>query len=227
MLISIKSEMDSRILLYPLMRSLMHFGSILVVSKNPFLKRLIDDTEFSTFRNMSILVNNEGAIDEVYRTYGIKSDDYDFIITDNMGVSEYDALFLLFGNGCSQLYMEDKEAMEQGEDINKIFFIDFSTKTEKKQSRVGKPEAKGMEEFDPTEKYRRILGEEKRKEVRTFKGKFPTYAEIEQVEGEHLFYQVDDSLIKAFYEAFGAILGVAEDNFRKELRLKDEGSNSI
>jgi len=50
---------------------------------------------------------------------------------------------------------------------------------------------------------------------------------IEQVEAEHKFYQVDDSLIHAFYEALNSALGVSEDNFRKELRLKDEGSYSI
>lgn len=231
MLISIKSEIDSRVILYPMMRALMNYGSILVVSDNKLVKRLIDDEEFSTFRNITILYNDEGAIDDVFESYGIDYGDYDFIIADNMGVTSYDILFFLFGKSHSEYYMEEKVMLEQGEDVNKIIFVEYasnkSSKTEKGKKDASKKSDVIPEGYDPTDKFKRLAGEEKRKEVRTFPAKLPTFNDIELVEGEHIFYTVDDMLIKIFYEAFKNVLGVSELNFRKEVRVKDEGSNIV
>ena len=94
MYIAIKSEMDSRVFLYPLMRALKNYGSMLVISSNRQLSRLIEDGEFG-FRNIAVIVDMSGATDDVYNEYGIAAGDYDYIILDNVGAVEYDVCFVL------------------------------------------------------------------------------------------------------------------------------------
>ena len=51
MYIAIKSEMDSRPIIYPLMRCLMNYGSILVITNNKVFNRLIESQESGGFRD--------------------------------------------------------------------------------------------------------------------------------------------------------------------------------
>ena len=57
MVIAIKSEMDSRVVLYPLMKACSIYGSVLVMTSNRYVRRVIDDQEYSTFKNIAVLVD--------------------------------------------------------------------------------------------------------------------------------------------------------------------------
>ena len=92
MFICIKSEIDSRPLLYPLMRTLWNYGSILLVTSNRFVNRLIDDAETNNFRNATIVIDTDGATDDIMEDYGYAPTDFDFVILDNMGVTDCDEI---------------------------------------------------------------------------------------------------------------------------------------
>ena len=125
MIISIKSEIDSRVLLYPLMKTCSTFGSVLVMTNNRYVSRLIDDEEYSTFKNIAIVVEDAASSDDIYDEFDIAPDDYDYIIIDNMGVASYDKCFCLFGQKQSDTFMEDKALMEQNENVEDILFVEF------------------------------------------------------------------------------------------------------
>lgn len=235
MVIAVKSEIDSRILVYPLMKACKTYGSVLVVSSNKYLKRLIDDEDFSTFRNMSVLIDTSGASDELYQEYGINFEDFDFVILDNMGVTDYDKCVCLFGSRQSSLFEEDKKLLEESDEVDKIVFVQFGTGTSKSKA---KPEKKSRERknegvdsddnsYNPADKFRNRIEAEKKKNVTTYTASFPTFEDIERVEGAGRFYKVDDKMISILYNVLNDNLHIEMIEFRKGVRMPDEDSNSV
>lgn len=257
MLIAIRSEVDSRILLYPLMRTLWNYGSILVITSNEQLFRLIDDRELNGFRNSTIIVEPDGAIDEITVNYGIAREDYDFIIMDNTAFTEYDLLFLLLGTKSSESFAEDVELLTvDDEDHQRVFLLQYGMEKKDSKYTKGSKDTKGSTRdkinrkdresreaikddnaqneiiedlYDPADKFRDKIEAAKTMESRLnkYNVSFPTFQEIEMVEAEHKFYNVHSSLIKVLYDAFGSELGIDLIQFRKELRKKDEGRSYI
>ena len=74
MLISIKSEIDSRVLLYPLIKVLKPFGSILVITSNRQLNRLIEDVDTRTCRDITIILDADGTADDTAGNTDTSSD---------------------------------------------------------------------------------------------------------------------------------------------------------
>lgn len=253
--IALKSELDSRIVLYPLMRTLMSYGSIFVLTSNPLLRRLLDDEAFQSFRNITIVVDEQGATDDIYNDYGITSGDFDFIILDNVGALDYDFGFILMGSGCSEAFKSDVELLEQSdEERNKNIIIQFGNKPKepkekKEQGQAGaaKGSTEGQntvktslkkqkgkevvtdEDYDPAAKFReKVEGKkEERKTLKVVTAPFPSFKDIELVEGEHKFYSVPDALIKLFYDVFKKQIASDSNQFRKEVTRKDESSGYI
>lgn len=246
MIISIKSEIDSRVLLYPLMKACNTFGSVLVMSNNKYLKRLIDDQEYSTFKNIAIVVDDLASTDDIYDEYDIAPDDYDYIVVDNMGVASYDKCFCLFGQRQSETFMEDKALMEKNENVDNILFIEFGKRPAQQKASKPKPikdsrfkRSKGKEDvseigeestqpeqdYNPADKFRDKVEEEKRKSVVSFNVQFPSFEMIENLEGMGKFDPVDETLCKVFYEALGKQLNIQFNNFRKEIRRTNEGGS--
>lgn len=247
MTIAVKSETDSRVVVYPLMWALKSFGTILVVTSNRQFRRLVDDEEFSTFRDIMIIVDEEGGTDDVFSSYGVAENDYDFVILDNVGSVEFDNCLVVLGNKQSEAFQSDIEYIQNSEDSNKYVFIDFGngavakeqakaeakTKAESKTAENKKAAAKksspvSEEDYDPTEKFKAMVpgSEIKKEKVKPFKCKFPTFADIELVEGDHRFYQVGLDLVKVFHSFLGTPLAVSMDKFSKVVRSRDESSNN-
>ncbi len=239
MTIAIKSETDSRVAVYPLMWALKPFGSVLVVSSNRQLRRLVDDTEYLTFRDMVVIVDEEGGTDDVFSLYGVVKGDYDFVVLDNVGSIDFDRCLVLLGNKQSESFMSDLNDIQESEDRNKYILLDFgngsgSKEQEKAEAESKKPGKKAanvkvsQEEYDPADKFRAMVPEEtsKKDRIKPFKVKFPTFADIEQVEAEHRFYQVGLDLTKVFYSFLGETLAVSMDKFNKVVRRKDESSSN-
>lgn len=233
--IAIKSEIDSRVLLYPLMRSLRSYGSILVISSNRQLRRLLDDDE-TGFRGYRIIVEESGATDDIYDEYGIAEGDFDFVILDNMGVIDYDLCFIPLGAKHTESFDDDVKLMLESES-DKIMIVQFGKPSKNSHSTAAtkpSPKRKGKdaeveEDYDPAEKFR-LTEEQKQKE--RVRGKvamvpFPSYQDIENVESEYKFYEVNANLVNVFYEALKEELAVDKNQFQREVRKKDESSGYI
>lgn len=106
--ISIRSEADSRILLYPLIRSLYNFGTICVITNNVNMRRLIDvDSMEGGFRNVRVIVQPDGDLEEAMNSDDMYRDKYDFTIFDNMGATDYDVECVIITSRVSESYLQD------------------------------------------------------------------------------------------------------------------------
>ena len=106
--ISIRSEADSRILIYPLIRALYNFGTICVITSNVNMKRLIDvDTMEGGFRNIRVIVQPDGDLEEAINSDDMYQGKYDFTIYDNMGATDYDMELIIITSRVSESYLQD------------------------------------------------------------------------------------------------------------------------
>lgn len=241
MRIAILSEVDSRLLLYPLMRVLEPFGSLVVVTSNRQLCRLIDGMFEGEWRNIKIIVDTQGALDETLEIHGVDDSDYDFMILDNVGAISYDKILVPLGEAHSIVFDEDLHAME--EDAN-VFFVQFG-KAQKKLAlpkeklnpkmkldtkRIMRKEAKAdvvVDASSPTEepetKWEKQQVEQGKPSIRKSipSVPFPSYQRIEEVEANHVFSMVENNLIKALYDIFKEDLSISQQDFTKRLRDKE------
>lgn len=235
MVIAIKSEMDSRVVLYPLMKACSVYGSVLVMTSNKYVRRVIDDQEYSTFKNIAVLVDETGATDDICQTYHIVMDEYDYIIMDNMGVTEYDKLIVLFGQKASESFDADIKLYKEQDNNENIFFLHYGNgkvrreaqeKIEKpKEKRSKKPTNEIPEDYDPEQKFRDMVAAEKKKKIKEFDLTLPSYNMVENLEGLGQFEPVDEKLTKVFYTLFGEVLNIQFNLFRKEIRQTNESGS--
>lgn len=205
MIIRIRSEIDSRVLLYPLLRCIFNYGSTLVVTTNPMIKRLIDGKLDGEWRNISVVVAESGNTDDIFEEQGIALNDYDFTILDNMGSVEYDYTLFALGKYHSEEF-EDEVAMVYADEPEKTKLVQFGKPPQvKKEKRDSKEPAKY--EF--------------------FQTAFPTYEDFETVEGTGLFPKVDTKIGKLVYSILKDTLGISENIFMREVGKKDESSGNI
>lgn len=120
--IVIKSEMDSRPVIYPLMRCLMNYGSILVITNNRVFNRLIESQVSGGFRNITILVDSADSADEVCNDYGVAIGDYDFVIIDNLGSSESDVYIMMASTYVTPEFDDEIEMMVNNESLRTVLF---------------------------------------------------------------------------------------------------------
>lgn len=237
--VSIKSEIDSRVILYPLMKCLVPLGNCLVVTSNKQVSRLIDMEYDGEFRNFRILVDLEGATDELLDSANISADEYTFVVYDNVGIVDQDKLIIPIGPITSDVF--NSEMMYLGEDIN-THIIKFG-KSIKKNIKNIKSEKEISNKSKKHDKSNDMTDEEVYEEsVKTFKPKkvdvaatlkklpnlnFPNFDDIERLEGNKQFFNIDRNFVKLFYTIFQSYIGVKEVNFMKEVSKKDEGSCNI
>lgn len=237
MIVAIKSEMDSRPLLYPLIRVLNNYGSLCVITSNKQLNRLIEDEDNGGFRNIRVIVEESGAVDSVYYEYGITKDDYTFIVLDNMGVMEYDVLVVPVGEKISEDFQEEVDLLKT--DVN-VRFIQFGKNVKKSSDRPKKEERRPArkrrgeelpevdineeEDDDPADKFKvhTDIDEEFNVSERFYGCKFISYDEIEDMESKYLLPKPGTELANAFYDIFKDKFGVDKRTYDKEVRRDDE-----
>ncbi|MBR3598578.1 MAG: hypothetical protein IKL53_01735 [Lachnospiraceae bacterium] len=229
--IAIKSEADSRILVYPLIKALYNYGTIAVYSTNPYLRRLIENDLEGGFKNVRVIVSPEGDLEAVKESDEWVPNKYDFIIYDNIGAVDYDMLICVVTSRVSESYGQD------------LLFIAADDKTQilkfgspaagARPSKDSKPKKGEVVEEDKTyNKWDKTkTDEEMLVELLESKNakwiKFPTYETIEMMESKHIMPTPDDTLIKELYRLFGKHLYVDERQFTKGARVKDESSSDI
>ena len=235
--IAIKSECDSRVLVYPMIKALYNYGTIVVYSSNRNLTRLIENELEGGFRNVRIVVNTEADLDSAKISDEYFKDKYDFVIYDNMGAVDYDMLVCIVTNRLSEGYASDLVYIAADD---KTHIIKFGTpapavKGEKASPKPKKNAQVSDEELEENRDFNKwsvqksdeeILQERlSDKELRWCK--FPTFDSIEAMEARYKMLVPDDTLIKELYKLFGTYLAVDERMFTKGARLNDEGSSVI
>lgn len=232
--IAVKSECDSRVLLYPLIKVLYNYGTVAVYSSNKYLTRLIENEMEGGFRNVRIIVNTEADLESVKESDEYFKDKYDYIIYDNMGAIDYDMLICLVTNRLSESYVNDLVYIASDP---KTTMIKFGTPAPVVKAAKPEKPAKGVQ-VDETEDNRDFnkwtvekSDEESLTELlesRELKWcKFPTFDAIELMESRYQMIVPDDTLIRELYRLFGTVLAVDERQFTKGARLRDEGSSLI
>lgn len=105
--IAIKSEADSRMIVYPLLKVLIDFGSVALFTSNPFTSRLIEDEYEGGFRNIVVVPVTDGNLRAAMEEDEFTPGKYDFCILDNVGAMEYDYLLCVVTNHVSEAYVAD------------------------------------------------------------------------------------------------------------------------
>ncbi len=63
--------------------------------------------------------------------------------------------------------------------------------------------------------------------LKTYKAIFPKFQDIETLEAEHRFFEIDRNLVDVIYDMLKETLAVDKNQFQKEVRKKDESSGYI
>lgn len=229
MVISIKSECDSRPLIYPLIKCLYSYGTICVITPNMYCKRLIDGDEEGIFRNIQIYVDDSDSLTDIVLKHGINLNNYDFVIVDNIGVLETDLQFIIVTNAVSDVYLEDVKFMFEEEGV-KLFKFGAPIKRGKEQ----KPEKQtdNPDMFDPaskwhTEKSQEELFQEALLSKDTPWFKWPTWDSMETMESQFLMPTPDRPFIQYVHKIMKPYLNVDERFFIKEVETKDVVSGRL
>lgn len=240
--ISIKSEIDSRVMLYPLMRCLRPLGNILIVTSNKQVSRLIDGEYEGDFRNFHIMVDLEGATDELLEDADISPKDYTYVVYDNVGVTNQDKLLIPIGPIVSEQFESDMMYYGEDHDTHILRFgraLKRSTSTDAYAKRKAEEEAEARRKANKKNLTEEEVDEEVRKKFQPKKEdvatklkklpniKFPSFEEMELFESDQRFGNIDSNFIKFFYAVFQDYIGIKEPNFIREVTRKDACSSSI
>ena len=150
--IAIKSEMDSRILLYPLLKCLYPYGTIGVFTGNQSIGRLIDNDSEGGFKNISIVMVSDNDLQEALERDQVYDGKYDFFIYDNVGCTNFDYMLVPIGNFLSDALATDLEYIIDEKNVHIIKFgkpapSEPKAKSEKvKKEKPKKKFGKGKEE---------------------------------------------------------------------------------
>lgn len=239
--IAIKSEIDSRSLLYPLMRCLKPLGNILIITSNKQVSRLIDGDFDGHFRNFHILIDIEGATDDALENAGISVDQYSYVVYDNVGIIGQDKLIIPIGPIISEAFEE--EMMYLGEDKN-THIMRFGRPA--KKPRI--PKSKEQKELEAQSRKsgsrNKELSEDEISDAGSFKFKpkkeditaklrklpnlqFPKLEDFEMFESDKKFFKIDANFIKFFYTIFQTKIGIKEPNFVREVNRPDARSSDF
>lgn len=234
--ISIKSEIDSRVVLYPMMRCIQPLGSCLIITSNKQVTRLIDLEEEGDFRNFHILYDPMGATDDLLDQAQLDPYDFNYVIYDNVGVIEQDKLIIPLGPIVSEEF--EQEMLILGEDRN-THILRFGKSVSKKNTsdkkdksvKNNKLEKDDLSDEDVANAARnKFIAKKEDVHVKLKKLPnlmFPKFEDIELLESNKQFFNIDRNFIKFFYTVFQEFIGIKEPNYVREVTKKDASSSSI
>lgn len=228
MQIAIHSEMDSRILLYPLIQCLYHYGSIGVFSNNPYVRRMTDGEYTNTVNNVTLFYDQEATSDEMREYNGVSSDDYDFLIYDNCGESGADLYLIPTYGEMSSKFEASIDAIR--EDPN-VIVIQYGRPALSTKSSLGLATKKAAVDpligFDPAKKFNEKRDSKEKQHERQKSAvcvPMPSFDMVEKFEGMHVFPEPNTKLISILYPALKATINVDKRNFEKAVRRVESGS---
>jgi hypothetical protein len=236
--IAIKSEVDSRVLVYPLLKALQNYGSICLISTNKPVTRLVNGNYEGEFRGIRVIYDADGATDDSLALYGIAQGDYDFFILDNAAAWEYDALFIILGQRQTEEF--DYDVVELLED-KRTHLFQFGKAVTKAGSGAPNPKTPkpktGVAIGDDAESYWRDLIESggdvntkvaKSAESNKHVAAWPSYQDIEMVEGQWRFpTSFPSELVTPLHTVLKPYIGVDIQYFMKEVKRADETGGNL
>lgn len=233
--IAIKSETDSRVLIYPLIKTLSLYGTVAVYTSNKYFTRLIENELEGGFKNIRIVVNPDADLEAIKESDDFVKTKYDFVIYDNVGATDYDMLICILTNRLSESYIQDLLYVIQDSKTHILKFGAAAPASKdsaaKKKPKKGEQEEQEDDDRDFNKWHIKKTDEDVLKEVledRKAKWcKFPSFDVIENMEARHIMATPDDGLIKELFRLFGESLSVDERMFTKGARVKDESSSDI
>jgi hypothetical protein len=212
--ILVKSEMDSRALLYPLMRVLSQFNQSLIVSRNETLSRFIEGQFDGYYKNLRIIIDPQGNTDDLFNEYSVNTEDYDFVIYDNVGTLDFDYILVPISEYVTDWFYNEITYM----DINKVTFILFGKATKSNIKEKIEQSLKEQAEQDEFEAEAAIHKSDSKSQLKDKTSKlipmkFPSFEEVEKFESQHIMYNANQALIKLFYNIFKDTIGLTESQF--------------
>lgn len=236
MRISIKSEVDSRMLLYPLIKVLADYGTICVLSGNPEIEKLIDDDVEGGFRNIRIIRVYDGDLQGAIEDEGLTPNKYSFTIYDNVGAQQYEKLICIVTNVISDEYLMDLKNLIDEPQTSIMKFGTPGKKVEEKKSKGKATDSENANSELPSlhennrwlvEKTPEDLLVEALSDKKIKWCKMPSMQDIITFEQRHTFFVPDDSVLKEIYRVLPDAFNVDERVFIKGGRMKDESSISF
>lgn len=233
--IAVKSEIDSRVLVYPLIKVLSLYGSVAVFTNNKSFTRLIENELEGGFKNIRVIVSLDADLEAMLDSDEFFKGKYDFCIFDNVGYTEYDIMLVPIANHLSEDFMND---LVYAVTDNKTKVIKFGSPAPAiKKEKGSKPEKKkkGAVEEEVDDNFNKWKNEKSDEEIlqeilmdKELKWcKFPSFDAIENMESRGLMLTPDDSLIKELYKIFGFYVSVDLHQFTKGARLNDKSGVNI
>lgn len=246
--IAIKSECDSRVLVYPMLKIFNQYGKVALFSSNKQVLRLIESDLDGGFKNIDVTYV-DGDLYDALDEEGAYEGRYDYVIYDNVSQLDYDYLLCLVTNFISHVYIDDLKMVIDDPKTHIIKFGKPGPAPKKAKEDTKKKKAKKGEVVEEETKvldiYEELGGDsvdddsfnkwdikktdseillEKLTKREAKWCKFPTMDSIEEFETKHVFYTPDDSICKEIYRIFKDIFSIPEHQFGKAARLKDTSS---
>lgn len=232
MVIAIRSEVDSRVMIYPLLKCLYNYGTIGVYTTNPMFSRLIENELEGGFKNINIMVSLDADLEGVKEADEYYKNKYDFLILDNIGAIDYDIMFAVVTNRLTEQYVNDMVYVV-ADDKTRLIKFGSPAPMSKDAQKKGKQEAEEVQENDDDfnkwhheqtdeDILRDLLAKNDAKWL-----KFPTFEQIEAMEGRHYMMIPGDDYIREIYKHIKDWINVDERNFTKGVKIKDESSSDI
>lgn len=254
--ITVISECDSRLFIYPLIRCLHAYGRVAVFTSNLFFSRLIENEYEGGFKNVRIVVVPDGDLAQAQQDDELVEGKYDYIIYDNVGnintdigiavvtnrISEHfigDLLYFITENNSFIFKMGKAAPAPKKEKASKK-----QTASDKKSEAAKKAEKAGIKaeevvmgdvEQEDTGDFNKWVVDKTEEDILQEKLadknikwiKFTTTEAIEDMEARHLFVPVDDSFAKEIHKIFKNTLCTDERQFVKEVKKPDTISGNI
>lgn len=237
--IAIKSEADSRVLVYPLIKALYNHGTVAIYTSNKFMMRLIENEYEGGFKNVRVVVNPDGDLDAIKESDEYYDGKYDFLILDNVGAVGYDMLIAIITNRLSESYMQDLLFLAGDDKTHILKFGKPAPKSKDVSKSKPKSKSKGGqetdEELEANKDFNKWHTEKTDEDLlhdmldnRTSKWcNFPSYESIELMESRHYLVVPDDTTLKEIYRLLGDKLNTDERQFLKGAKIKDESGSDI
>lgn len=226
MVISVLSEMDTRTVIYALMQTLHRYGRVCVISTNKYLSRLINGAYEDDFAGIHIVVvkSDEDISD-------FEFDAYDYVITDGVMVGNADRVIGVVGHKVSLNFGYELESVVDHENFHLIKCGSKPTaKSAPSKSKKSKGDAEVVDEHE-NDWAKSISTQQKLSDMFAAKKSewipFMSLADMENLEGEHVWSPINKIAYRRFYEIIGSSLGIDEYTYLKGGGMSDENGDCV
>lgn len=231
MKIAILSEIDSRIVLYPLLKCLQQYGSIRVYSSNVAIQKFAENCN-NVFENIEIYADASADLETLLEETYWHEEDQTFTIFDNIGATEYDAGLVVVSAAQSPDYISD--VLYTIANDNTTILKMGKPYSEKSKAKTATRDLKKLAEDDDPD-YNKWAVEESDQEILDRKLRdansrwipMITLEDILRLETMYKFFKPNSEFAKVIYPIVKKVSNVDERDYLKGVERINESSNNI